>query len=205
MATGALEREARKNGFSVIAGLDEVGRGPLAGPVVSAAVVLPEQPRLDGLTDSKKLTPKQRQSLYEAIYSQAVTVGIAIVDPPEIERLNILRASLLAMGLALDNLSPIPDFLLIDGTFPIPSPLPQQAVAKGDGLSRSIAAASVVAKVSRDRIMERYDESYPQYGFARHKGYGTRAHRAAIARYGCCPIHRRRFKGVREYLQPSLF
>ena len=197
-----FEQEAFKEGFSRVAGLDEAGRGPLAGPVVAAAVILGETLPA-GLDDSKKLTPKKRETLYEQIYSQAVSVGIGIVDPLEIDRINILQAALLAMAMAVDNLRPRPDCLLVDGPFSIPSPLFQRPIPKGDALSASIAAASVVAKVSRDRLMRRYHEDYPEFGFDRHKGYPTRAHKAAIQAHGCSPIHRKSFKGVIAHAQPK--
>lgn len=193
----AIERETRRLGHRCIAGVDEAGRGPLAGPVVSAAVVLPADFRDDRIDDSKKLTPLRRSDLYERIYAGALCVGIGIVDAITIDRINILQASLRAMAIAVDNLAPEPDFLLIDGTFSIPTRLPQQPVPKGDARSISIAAASIVAKVTRDRLMEAYDAIYPQYGFSSHKGYPTRAHKDAIRRHGCSPIHRKTFRGVR--------
>jgi ribonuclease HII len=195
-----FEKQAVTNGYTIVAGTDEAGRGPLAGPVVSAAVILPNHFPETGITDSKKLTPKQRDRLYEIIYTHAVSVGTGIVDPCEIDRLNILEASRLSMKISVDNLKPQPDFLLIDGIFGILSDVPQQPIPKGDSLSISIAAASIVAKVTRDRLMKRYDQEYPQFGFAKHKGYPTRAHRSAIETFGCCPIHRRSFKGVKEHL-----
>ena len=149
-----FEKEAARKGWREIAGIDEAGRGPLAGPVVSAAVILPSAFDDSDVTDSKKLTASKRERLYERIYAQAVTVGIGIVDPLEIDRINILQASLLAMAMAANNLIPRPDFLLIDGTFRIASELPQLAIIKGDALSISIAAASIVAKVTRDRLMQ---------------------------------------------------
>ena len=194
----AFEKKARENGFAHIAGVDEAGRGPLAGPVVAAAVVLPESLSVTGISDSKRLTAKARERLYDQIYCHAVSVGIGIVDPVEIDRINILQASLTAMSIAVDNLKPIPDYLLIDGIFSIPVDLPQQAIPKGDARSVSIGAASIVAKVTLDRIMEGYSHQYPEFDFHRHKGYATRAHYAAIRRFGCCPIHRRSFKGVTE-------
>ena len=196
----SFERKAIEQGFTTIAGLDEAGRGPLAGPVVASAVILPAFFPVSGVTDSKKLTPKKRDYLYEEIYRYAVSIGIGIVDPVEIDRINILQAALLAMSMAVENLNPRPDCLLIDGTFRIPSELPQQPIPKGDSLSITIAAASIVAKVTRDRLMERYHQDYPQFGFSRHKGYPTRDHKNAIRKYGCCPIHRRSFKGVKEFL-----
>ena len=195
-----FEKKATAKGYKEIAGIDEAGRGPLAGPVVSAAVILPPAFSVAGVIDSKKLSAKKRVQLYQEIYSQAVSVGIGIVDPVEIDRINILQASLLAMSMATNNLRPQPECLLIDGPFRIPSHLPQKPIAKGDTLSVSIAAASIVAKVTRDRLMERYHEYYPQFDFFRHKGYPTRAHKEAIRKFGYCPIHRRTFKGVKEYL-----
>ncbi len=195
-----FEKKAFQKGFSKIAGIDEAGRGPLAGPVVSAAVIIPISLQNSGIYDSKKLTPKKRDYLYEKIYDLAVSVGIGIVDPFEIDRINILQAALLSMAMAVENLAPQPDCLLIDGTFSISSALPQEVIPKGDALSVSIAAASVVAKVTRDRLMERYHQDYPLFGFSKHKGYPTKAHKKAIQQFGCCPIHRRSFKGVKEYL-----
>jgi ribonuclease HII len=146
------------------------------------------------------LTPKKRAYLYDRIYDLAVSIGIGIVDPPEIDRINILQAALLSMAMASENLDPQPDCLLIDGIFMISSTLPQEPIPKGDALSISIAAASIIAKVTRDRLMERYHQDYPQFGFSKHKGYPTKAHKAAIRKFGCCPIHRQSFKGVKEYL-----
>ena len=194
------EKKAFEKGFFNIAGVDEAGRGPLAGPVVSAAVILPALSRLSDISDSKRLTPKKRVHLYDKIYDHAVSIGIGIIDAIEIDRINILQASLLAMAISVENLVPQPDCLLIDGTFSISSNVPQKPIPKGDALSISIAAASIVAKVTRDRLMERYHQDYPQFGFIKHKGYPTKAHKAAIRQYGCCPIHRRSFKGVKEYL-----
>jgi ribonuclease HII len=196
----SFEKKAFEKGYKAIAGIDEAGRGPLAGPVVSAAVVLPFVFPVSGVTDSKKLTPKKREKLYDKIYEHAVSIGIGIVDPVEIDRINILKASLLSMSISVKNLSPQPDCLLIDGTFHISSDMPQEAIPKGDTLSISIAAASIVAKVTRDRLMVRYHEDYPQFGFSKHKGYPTRAHKEAIRKYGLCPIHRQTFRGVKEYV-----
>jgi ribonuclease HII len=195
-----FETKAFDSGYSTVAGVDEAGRGPLAGPVVSAAVMLPASFPVSGITDSKKLSPKKRKQFYEKIYKYADSIGIGIVDAIEIDRINILRASLLSMSMAVENLNPQPGLLLIDGIFQIASNLPQQSIPKGDSLSISIAAASIVAKVTRDRLMQRYDQDYPQFGFSRHKGYPTRAHKEAIKNFGYCPIHRRSFRGVREYL-----
>ena len=195
-----FEKRASKKGFSQIAGIDEAGRGPLAGPVVSAAVMLPESFPDFGVTDSKKLTPKKRDYLFDKIYDHAVSVGTGTVGPLEIDRINILQAARLSMALAVKDLNVPPDYLLIDGTFSIASDLPQETIRKGDSLSISIAAASIVAKVTRDRMMAKYHQEHPQFGFSQHKGYPTKAHKAAIRAYGCCPIHRRSFKGVKEYL-----
>jgi len=196
----AFERQARERGFPFIAGIDEAGRGPLAGPVVAAAVIFPEKIQLDHLDDSKKLSPKRREQLFGTIYEYAISVGIGIVDHIEIDRINILQASLLSMAMAVENLHPRPDYLLIDGTFPINSALPQECVKQGDSRCVSIAAASVVAKVTRDRIMKRYDEEFPEFGFGKHKGYGTKAHCQAIQAFGCCRIHRKTFGRVKEYV-----
>lgn len=195
-----FEREARKQGYHRVAGIDEVGRGPLAGPVVAAATILPREVFLPHLDDSKKLSSKRREELFDAIYEQAVSIGIGIIDPPEIDRINILQASLLCMHIAVDNLKPAPDYLLIDGTFPIRSVVPQRVVKYGDSRCRSIAAASIVAKVTRDRIMGLYDEEFPEFGFRKNKGYSTKAHRSALRTHGYCRIHRKSFRGVREHV-----
>ncbi len=195
-----FEKEAVRKGCQGIAGIDEAGRGPLAGPVVSAAVILPLSFQGAEVNDSKKLNPRKRELLYDRIYAQAVAIGIGIVDALEIDRINILQASLLAMAMAVKNLDPPPDFLLIDGQFSISSDLPQQPIPKGDSLSISIAAASIVAKVSRDRMMQNYHHYYPQFDFPRHKGYPTKAHKQAIRLFGCSPIHRKSFRGVKEYI-----
>ncbi len=189
-----------EKGFLRIAGIDEAGRGPLAGPVVSAAVILPSSFQVSDICDSKQLTPKKRAYLYENIYQHAIAVGIGIIDNAEIDRINILKASLLSMAISVENLVPQPDCLLIDGKFLISSNLPQKPIIKGDTISISIASASIVAKVTRDRLMEHYHLDYPQFGFSKHKGYPTKAHKAAIRKYGCCPIHRRTFKGVKEHV-----
>ncbi|MDJ0984340.1 MAG: ribonuclease HII [Desulfobacterales bacterium] len=194
-----FEKKATEKGFKTVAGIDEAGRGPLAGPVVSAAVILPPNFSIVDVTDSKKLSAKKRALLYDGIYEQAISVGIGIVDAVEIDRINILQASLLAMSMATLNLTPQPDCLLIDGPFRISSHLSQKPIAKGDTLSVSIAAASIVAKVTRDRLMEKYHEYYPQFEFYKHKGYPTLAHKEAIREFGYCPIHRKTFRGVKEY------
>lgn len=196
-----FEEEIRAQGFKIIAGLDEAGRGPLAGPVVAAAVVLPPVERLKGINDSKKLTAAKREELFSLLLQKAPAVGIGIVEVEEIDRLNILRASLKAMEQAVNNLSFFPDFLLIDGIHLLSLPLAQQAIPRGDQRCQSIAAASIVAKVTRDRLMMSYHAQYPEYNFARHKGYGTKEHLQAIRQHGCCPLHRQSFKTI---YQPSL-
>lgn len=190
------EREAYAASYRYVAGLDEVGRGPLAGPVVAAAVIMPRDFHDGRVTDSKKLSEKQRGELYDLIYHEAVSIGIGIVDALEIDRINILQASLTAMRLACAKLDPDPDFLLIDGKFTIQSQVPQKAVIKGDSLSFTIACASIVAKVTRDTMMDVYNDYYPEFNFPKHKGYPTKAHKDAICDFGPCPIHRLSFRGV---------
>ena len=199
-----FENEARKQGYSQIAGIDEAGRGPLAGPVVASAVILPQDVYLPHLDDSKRLSPQRRDEFFHAIYEQAISVGIGIIDPAEIDRINILQASLLSMRIAVDNLRPVPDYLLVDGIFPIRSALPQQVIKHGDRRCRCIAAASIVAKVTRDRLMVLYDKEFPEFGFGQNKGYGTKKHRAAIRSFGYCWIHRKTFRGVKEYVNRLL-
>jgi len=194
-----FEQQAHLRGFRAVAGIDEAGRGPLAGPVVAAAVILPERFDLPGLTDSKQLSAVARDRLYPLIRAQAVAVGIGVSRAEEIDAVNILQATLRSMVRAVGRLPISPDFLLIDGNVPVPLALPQQTLVKGDARCLSIAAASVVAKVVRDRIMCALDRLHPGYGFAAHKGYGSAAHRAAIARLGPAPCHRRSFCGVREH------
>ena len=195
----AYEKKARLNGYHAVAGIDEAGRGPLAGPVVAASVILSNVFPVSGVQDSKKISPKKREKLFDEIHRHAIAVGVGIVEPAEIDRINILQASLLAMAKSVQNLDSEPDFLMIDGTFPISFDLPQKAIPKGDSLSISIGAASIVAKVTRDRIMEKYAEEYPEFDFAKHKGYPTKAHKDAIRKHGISPIHRLTFKGVKEY------
>lgn len=189
-----------RQGYTSIAGIDEAGRGPLAGPVVAAAVVLPRETIIDGVDDSKKLTPARRAILFERIMQTALAVGVGISDNRTIDRINILQATLLAMEQAVDRLSVAVDYLLIDGISRTSLNLPQRTVKQGDSRSLSIAAASIIAKVTRDRLMEEYDRQYPGYGFAGHKGYGSAAHLAAIAALGPSPIHRLTFRGVREHV-----
>jgi ribonuclease HII len=190
-------------GFRTVAGVDEAGRGPLAGPVVAAAVVLPEGFNLPGLNDSKQLSAAERERLYPLIHQGAISVGVGVVSPRQVDDINILQATLRGMVEAVRRLRTAPDFLLVDGITPVPLPLRQLTLKKGDGRSYSIAAASVVAKVLRDRIMDAYDRIHPGYGFARNKGYGSAEHLAAIARLGPSPLHRRTFGGVREHLEAS--
>lgn len=192
----AFEKQAHEQGFRVVAGTDEAGRGPLAGPVVAAAVIMPPDFDPEGVTDSKKLTPARRRKAYERIYASGAAVGLFIVDAAEIDRINILAASLLAMRMAVENLSPPPDHVFVDGPHRFPAKISQSPLISGDSRCLSIAAASIVAKVTRDRLMERYHMDWPQYGFDRHKGYGTADHRKALAEFGACPIHRRSFAGV---------
>jgi ribonuclease HII len=196
-----FERLAHRQGFRVVAGIDEAGRGPLAGPVVAAAVVLPVGVDIPGVTDSKQLQARRREELLARIRETALSVGIGCADAAVIDEHNILKATLMAMANAVAQLTLPPDFLLIDGVTPLPLAIPQRTIKKGDSLSLSVAAASIVAKVTRDRLMEEYDRCYPDYGFAGHKGYGSAAHLAAIARLGPSPIHRKTFRGVREHLQ----
>ena len=178
------------------AGVDEAGRGPLAGPVVAAAVILPESFTIDGLDDSKKLTHPQRVKILQQIIASAVDIAVGVVDHEAIDSINILRASLRAMEIAVNNLGKRPDFLLIDGNQRTSLLIPQETVVKGDSRCCSIAAASIVAKVRRDEIMNEYHEIYPEYNFRSHKGYPTKEHLEAIRKHGPCPIHRRSFRGV---------
>jgi ribonuclease HII len=195
-----FEKMFYRRGYHRIAGLDEVGRGPLAGPVVAAAVILPKDGIRERLYDSKKISSKKREQLSRTIFAEAQGVGIGIVGQEEIDRLNILQATLRAMVLAIENLPFPPDFLLIDGTQGLKFSIPQKSIPKGDQLSNSIAAASIVAKVTRDHMMLECHQKYPQYNFARHKGYGTKEHRKAIEKFGICELHRKTFRGVKEHL-----
>jgi ribonuclease HII len=191
------ENKAESQGYLHIAGVDEAGRGPLAGPVVASAVILPANVSpLDGLTDSKKLTLKQREHFFPLIKQVAVAYATETVSSEVIDEINILQASLLAMKQAVEKLSQQADLLLIDGNQRVKTSTDQWTIVKGDSLSLSIAAASVLAKVTRDKLMEDYHAEYPQYEFARHKGYGTKLHRDRINQHGPCPIHRRSFRGV---------
>ncbi len=195
-----FENKAFEKGFSKIAGIDEAGRGPLAGPVVASAVILPEKFFDSNIKDSKKTSPKQRSLLFKLIYDQAIAIGVGIVDNDEIDKINILAASRSAMAIAVESLDVCPDCLLIDGIHKIESDIPQKTIVKGDSLSISIAAASIIAKVTRDRIMQRHHIEYSEYGFDKHKGYPTKLHKEAIARFGHSPIHRKTFRGVKEHI-----
>lgn len=191
-----FELEAQRRGYRWVAGMDEAGRGPLAGPVVAAAVILPRRCRFADLEDSKQLAERMRERLYAEIFRRAVGVGVGAASAAEIDRLNVLEATRLAMRRALHALAPRPDWLLVDAVRVPGVALPQRPVIMGDSLSQSIAAASVIAKVFRDRLMRRYDRTFPQYKFSVHKGYATPEHLALLARYGPCAIHRRTFRPV---------
>ena len=190
----SLENSLCERGYELVCGVDEAGRGPLAGPVCAAAVILPRGCVIDGLDDSKKLTEKKRERLYGLIIDNAVSYSVAFGSVEEIEKLNILQATFLAMTRAVNGLKIQPDFVLVDGNRKPPEILlPCDTVIKGDTKSYSVAAASILAKVTRDRLLYDYDREYPQYGFAKHKGYGTKAHYQAIAQYGITPVHRPSF------------
>jgi len=197
------ERALRARGFVFVAGVDEAGRGPLAGPVVAAAVILPESFQLDGVNDSKKLTAKKREALYDELTRCAeILWAVAEAAVEEIDSLNILRATHLAMARAIEALPRKPDHALVDGLPVRGLPVVHTALVDGDSLSLSIAAASIIAKVTRDRLMTDLDARYPQYGFARHKGYGVREHLEALRRHGPCPAHRRTFQPVAQAQLP---
>jgi ribonuclease HII len=198
-----FEQEARRCGYRRIAGIDEAGRGPLAGPVVAAAVILPVHARLAGVDDSKQLSEAERERLYPAILEKAVGVGIGVADPGEIDTLNILEATRLAMRRAIENVAPPPDYVLSDAVTLPAIRIPLRAIIKGDALSLSIAAASIIAKVTRDHLMAAYHEMFPQYNFLSHKGYGTAEHLRMLARFGPCSIHRRTFAPVRNAVLPA--
>lgn len=189
----ALENEIYASGVNILCGVDEAGRGPLAGPVCAAAVVLPRGLEIPGLNDSKKLSEKKREALYDVIISSAMAYGIAFADVEEIERLNILHATFLAMNRAIAQLSVRPELALIDGNRDSDIEVPSRCIVKGDSRCADIAAASILAKVTRDRYMVKMAEQYPQYGFEQHEGYGTKQHYAALREYGATPIHRMSF------------
>jgi ribonuclease HII len=186
------EKEVWEQGFSLVAGIDEVGRGCLFGDVVAAAVILPQGYVLEGVNDSKKLSEKKRDALYEQIMEEALAVGVGIVDVDMIEAINIKQAARLAMKMAVEQLSQIPDYLLVDAEI-VDLDIPQTAIIHGDALSQSIAAASIIAKVTRDRMCVDWDEQYPEYGLAVHKGYATKHHREMLLRYGPTVLHRKLF------------
>ena len=186
------EKELYKKGLNFIAGIDEVGRGPLCGPVVACACILPINYQLDGLNDSKKISEKKREELYEILIKDALSYGIGIISPKRIDEINILEATKEAMKEAVNNLDIKPEHLLIDAV-KLDIDINSTSIIKGDAKCYSISAASILAKVTRDRIMREWDKVYPEYGFASHKGYGTSKHIAALKEYGPCPIHRRSF------------
>lgn len=187
------ERELYTRGIELIAGTDEAGRGPLAGPVVAACVIMPKDHRIDGVDDSKKVSEKNRYRLYDEIMKNAISVGVGIVDEKTIDEKNILNATKIAFEKAYDDLSIKPQHILIDALGGILKTVPQTVIIKGDSLSYQIAAASIVAKVTRDRLMIKYDSVYPKYNFSKHKGYGTKEHMQALREFGICPIHRHSF------------
>ncbi|MBI3585204.1 MAG: ribonuclease HII [Nitrospinae bacterium] len=191
-----FDTEFSSQGYRFIAGIDEAGRGPLAGPVVASAVIFPPNISIDGVDDSKKLSPEKREILFKIIKEKALSVGIGIISSKVIDEMNILEATKEAMLKAVENLTITPDLIIIDGITPIKSSIKQLTIKKGDSLSQSIAAASIIAKVTRDRLMLDYDEKYPKYLFAKHKGYGTKDHLERIKEFGPCEIHRNSFKGV---------
>ena len=189
-----FEQQAHQAGYHWVAGVDEAGRGPLAGPVVAAAVVFPPDYENPDIDDSKRLTPRKRENLYERIRSDALAIGFGVIEADVIDSVNILQASLMAMRDAVLELAPPPDYLLVDGCHRVPLVMPQKAIIRGDSQSLTIAAASILAKVTRDRIMEIYHRQYPRYNFMKNKGYGTPEHRQAIRECGYCKIHRRSFR-----------
>jgi len=192
----SYEKALYQKGYRAVCGIDEVGRGPLAGPVIAAAVILPKAKNIEGLRDSKRLTPLQRERFFDTIQNCAEAIGIGVVENETIDRINILQSSLLAMRKALDALKKKPDYLLIDALTLPGLDLPQKGIIHGDDLSISIAAASVIAKVTRDRLMIHYHDVFPAYDFHRHKGYGTRVHLEKIKEFGPCRLHRKSFRGV---------
>ena len=198
--TYSLERSLKQKGYQSVGGLDEVGRGPLAGPVVAACVVLDEKCDYTAFVDSKIIDAKKRSRLYLKLQNNGAKIGVGIVSETDIDRYNILQASLLAMKKAIVALPVQPDFLLVDGNQPIPTTIPQQTLVKGESKSASIAAASIVAKVVRDELMDQYHLQYPEYNFKQNKGYATLEHRLAINIHGPCIIHRQTFKCVKEFI-----
>ncbi len=187
------EREAIQEGYALVCGIDEAGRGPLAGPVFAGAVIMPQGCIIEGVRDSKRISEKKRELLFDVIKEKAAAWGIGFATEQEIDELNILQATFLAMRRAVESLTPQPLLALVDGNQAPPLPMKVRTIVKGDACCESIAAASILAKVSRDRLMRQIDTIYPEYGFAKHKGYGTAAHRAALQKFGPCPVHRRTF------------
>ena len=188
------ENQLREKGFKTICGIDEAGRGPLAGPVVIASVIMPANSMIEGVNDSKKISEKKREKLYDQILEEAVSYGIAIIGQDEIDEINILNATKKGLTVSLQELTEKPDLIVVDALNGIDTMgIPYESIIKGDAKCYSIAAASILAKVTRDRIMREWDKVYPEYGFEKHKGYGTAAHIAAIKEHGLCPIHRRSF------------
>lgn len=193
------ELVAREQGFQLIAGIDEAGRGPLAGPVVSAAVILKSTSYIEGLNDSKQISESKRNSLYASIFEEAISVGIGMIESEEIDQINIYEATKKSMLMAVRDLKKEPDILFIDA-MKLHSIYPERSFVKGDAISISIAAASIIAKVTRDQIMLDYDRQYPEYGFKKHMGYGTKAHLDAIRKYGPCPVHRKSFEPIKSMM-----
>ena len=197
------ERKAYAMGKNYVVGLDEAGRGPMAGPVVVGAVIFPKGYENDLINDSKQLTEKKREALYDLIIKDALAYQIEVINEEDVDRLNVYQASKKGMLDAIEHLSIHPDYALTDA-MPLGDAIEHEAIIKGDSLSLSIGAASILAKVTRDRMMVEYDRQYPEYGFAKHKGYPTKAHKEALLRYGACPIHRRSFKPVQDVLNEQL-
>ena len=188
------EDELRKRGFNKICGIDEAGRGPLAGPVVVASVIMPADSMIEGVNDSKKVSEKKREKLYDQILEEAISYGVGIVGQDEIDEINILNATKKGLTMSLKELTVKPDLIIVDALTHIDTMgIPYESIIKGDAKCYSISAASIIAKVTRDRIMREWDKIYPEYGFEKHKGYGTSAHIEAIKKYGLCPIHRKSF------------
>ena len=189
-----IEEELYSSGVNLICGIDEAGRGPLAGPVVVGAVIMPRDSMIEGVNDSKKVSEKKREKLFDIITEEAIAYGVGIIDQKEIDRINILNATKEGLTMAVKELNPKPDLIIVDALSKIDTEgIPYKSIIKGDAKCYSIACASIIAKVTRDRIMRQWDEVYPQYGFIKHKGYGTAAHIAAIKEYGLCPLHRLSF------------
>ena len=189
-----IEEDMHNSGIELICGIDEAGRGPLAGPVVVGAVIMPRNSMIEGVNDSKKVSEKKRELLYDEIIEEAIAYGVGIVDQKEIDRINILNATKEALTMAIKELNPKPDKIIVDALKGIDTlGIPYESIIKGDAKCYSISAASIIAKVTRDRIMRQWDEIYPKYGFIKHKGYGTKVHIEAIKKYGICPLHRKSF------------